>query len=152
MLNVSYRPATEADLEFIVRLVMDDLATALPKDAAPPGDARYAEAFRIVAADPNQNLIIAEREGRRVGTLHLTFLPGLGLRGIWRGLVEAVHIIPEERGKGLGGDMMRWAIARCRARGCHMVQLTSNKARKDAHRFYLALGFEMSHEGFKLHL
>ena len=71
---------------------------------------------------------------------------------MWRGLVESVHIIPEERNKGFGSEMMRWAVERCRSRGCGTVQLTSNKRRTDAHRFYEALGFARSHEGFRLFL
>ncbi len=82
----------------------------------------------------------------------LTYIPGIMRRGMWRGLVEAVHVIPSERNRGYGKQMMRWAIERCRARGCGVVQLTSNKQRSDAHRFYRDLGFAQSHEGFRLYL
>ena len=85
-------------------------------------------------------------------TFQLTFIPGIMRRGMWRGLIESVHVSPEHRNKGLGKAMMGWAIEQCRARGCGMVQLTSNKKRVDAHRFYRTLGFAQSHEGFKFFL
>ena len=108
--------------------------------------------FSAIAADPNQELFVAERDGRPIGTFQLTYIPGIMRKGMWRGLIEGVHIAPAERNRGYGSAMMRWAVERCRERGCGMVQLTSNKKRTDAHRFYRALGFEQSHEGFKLFL
>lgn len=87
-----------------------------------------------------------------MGTLQLSFLPGLSLRGAWRGQVEAVRVAGDLRGSGLGRCMLEWAVEQCRARGCRLVQLTTNAARTDAHRFYETFGFQRSHVGFKLML
>lgn len=95
-------------------------------------------------------LIVAERDGRVIGTLQLSFLPGLSHRGAWRGQIEAVRIASDLRGHGLGGELIGWAVAQCRARGCRMAQLTSKNDRVDAHRFYERLGWDKSHAGFKL--
>jgi GNAT superfamily N-acetyltransferase len=115
-------------------------------------DPRYRAAFDEIEADPNHRLIVAEKDGEVVGTLQISFLSGLPRFGMKRGVLENVHIRADQRGTGLGTQMVQWAIERCREAGCGMVQLTSNKARKDAHRFYTKLGFAQSHEGFKLML
>lgn len=152
MTSLDFRPATIDDIDFIVALVTANHVGHMPDNARSVGDPHFREAFATIAADPNQRLVIAEREGRPIGTIQITFIPGLGLGGTWRGLLESVHILPGERSMGYGGMMVRWAIEQCRERGCFMVQLTSNKARTDAHRFYNRLGFSQSHEGFKLYL
>jgi GNAT superfamily N-acetyltransferase len=152
MSRLTYRDATPDDLGFIVRLIVDDnVATSndLPDE---PHHPRYLAAFEAIAADRNQRLIIAELDGQRVGTQQLTFIPGINRLGELRCLIEAVHIAPEHRNKGFGGEMIGWAVEQARARGCGLVQLTSNKKRVDAHRFYERLGFKKSHEGFKLAL
>jgi GNAT superfamily N-acetyltransferase len=146
---LTYRDATSADLTFIVGLYVEDSVVDTDDDPARAGEAPYLEALAAISADPNQRLLVVELEGKAVGTIQLTFIPGLGRRGMWRGLVEGVHISASHRGQGLGGEMMRWAMEECRTRGCGMVQLTSNKKRLDAHRFYERLGFRKSHEGFK---
>jgi GNAT superfamily N-acetyltransferase len=152
MTALSYRAVTSGDLPFIVGLVAADQVGG-SAEAWEPGTApRYETALRAIDADPNNELFVATLADRPVGTFQLTYLPGIMRGGMWRGLIESVHIIPDERNKGLGRQMMRWAIERCRARGCGLVQLTSNKHRLDAHRFYQMLGFEQSHEGFKLFL
>jgi GNAT superfamily N-acetyltransferase len=148
---LTYRHATAADLPFIVHLVaLDDVSDMKMDDPERLDDPVYTEALAAIDADPNQELVIAELGGERVGTLQLTYLPGIMRRGMWRGLIESVHIVPAHRNKGLGTRMMQWAIARAREKGCGLVQLTSNKERTDAHRFYRRLGFQQSHEGFKL--
>ena len=95
---------------------------------------------------------MADQDGEVVGCLQITFIAGLSRIGMWRGQIEAVRIAAGQRGSGLGRAMMLWAIEQCRARGCGMVQLTTDKRRTDAHRFYARLGFEASHEGMKLSL
>ena len=152
MSRLSYRDATPDDLGFIVRLIVDD--SVVPTDDRPdePQHPRYLAAFEAIAADPNQRLVIAELDDRPIGTQQLSFIPGINRLGEWRCLIEAVHIAPERRSKGYGGEMIGWAIDEARARGCGLVQLTSNKQRLDAHRFYERLGFKKSHEGFKLAL
>ena len=87
-----------------------------------------------------------------IGTMQLTFILGIAFKGAWRGQIEAVRIAGSKRGQGIGGTMIAWAIEQCRARQCRMVQLTSDKSRDAAHRFYERLGWTRSHEGFKLKL
>ena len=152
MSRLSFRDATPDDLGFIVRLIGDD--NVIPTNDRPdePAHPRDLAAFEAIAADPNPRLVIAEFEGQPVGTQQLTYIPGIARLGEQRCLIEAVHIVPTHRNLGLGGEMIGWAIEQARARGCGIVQLTSNKKRLDAHRFYERLGFKKSHEGFKLAL
>jgi GNAT superfamily N-acetyltransferase len=91
-------------------------------------------------------------DGEVVGTLQLSFLPGIARKGAWRGQIEAVRIAASRRGGGLGQHMFEWAIGECRARGCRLVQLATDRNRPDAHRFYERLGFVASHVGYKLAL
>ena len=145
------RRAREDDLPaIVVMLAQDQIGDA--DDADLPLDPAYLEAFRAIDASPDQLLMVAEFEGRIVGTMQLTFIPGLLMRGAWRGQIEAVRIDSSVRGQGLGSRMIEWAVERCRERGCKLVQLTSNNARTDAHRFYERLGWSKSHAGFKLML
>jgi GNAT superfamily N-acetyltransferase len=144
------RDATVADLPTILAMLAED--TIPPGREADPSDPRYLAAFAAIDADPNQHLVAAELGGRVVGTMQLSFLPGLSFRGSWRGLIEAVRIVADMRGGKLGGQMILWAVEQCRARDCKLVQLTSSAARTDAHRFYARLGFVQSHVGMKLHL
>ena len=136
----------------VTLIAADDVSGRRTDDPALPNGPAYEAALAAIDADPNQELFIVELEGAPVATFQLTYIPGIARKGMWRGLVEAVHVSPAHRNKGIGRQMMRWALERCRARGCAMVQLTSNKKRVDAHRFYRTLGFEQSHEGFKLFL
>ena len=151
-MTLSMRLASGDDLPAIVALLADDENGALREDASLPLDPGYAAAFAAIAADRNQELAVAELDGRVVGTLQLSYLPGLSYRGAWRGQIEAVRIARALRGRGLGGEMVGWAVARGRARGCRLVQLTSQSNRVAAHRFYERLGWTKSHAGFKLKL
>lgn len=146
------RDATLADLPAIVAMLDDDDLSRGREDASLPLDPRYEMAFADLDSDPNQRLIVAERDGVVVGTMQLSFLPGIAFRGAWRGQIEAVRIASTMRGQGLGGQMIEWAVAECRARGCRLVQLMSMRDRVDAHRFYEKLGWTKSHFGFKLKL
>lgn len=148
-MTLAYRPATAADLPLMVRLSVEGSVIPTDDDIT-AADPRYAEAFAVIDADPNHELWIAERDGVPAGSFQLSFIPGIPMRGGWRGLIENVQVDASQRGGGIGGEMMRWAIERCRDRGCVLVQLTSNKKRLDAHRFYERLGFEATHEGYKL--
>ena len=151
-MRLALRQATRDDLPAIIALLYDDESGRTREDPSLPLDPRYVAAFEAIDADSNQNLIAAELEGEVVGTLQLSFLPGLSFRGSWRGQIEAVRIAAHLRGQGLGEEMIRWAIEQCRARDCKLVQLTSTAARIAAHRFYARLGFVHSHVGMKLHL
>jgi GNAT superfamily N-acetyltransferase len=150
--TLTYRKATESDLPFIVRLLTEDAVVETDDRPDEPFHPHYVAALRELIADPNQMMMTAILAGETVGTIQLTFIPGIARLGMKRCLVEAVHIAPAHRGKGLGSQMIRWAIAQAGQRGCGMVQLTSNKKRLDAHRFYERLGFQKSHEGFKYYL
>jgi ribosomal protein S18 acetylase RimI-like enzyme len=152
MLAPSFRRATEADLPALVALLADDELGRNREDAGPPLNSRYALAFEAIERDANQMLMVAERDGRVAGCLQLTLIPGLSRLGTWRGQVEGVRIARDQRGEGLGRAMLAWAIEECRKQGCGLVQLTTDKSRPDARRFYEQLGFEASHEGMKLRL
>ncbi|WP_101254071.1 GNAT family N-acetyltransferase [Streptomyces barkulensis] len=150
MSDFGIRPATESDLRAIVDMLADDPLGARRES---PGDlAPYREAFAEIAADPHQHLVVAVRDGRVVGTLQLTVVPGLSRRGASRALIEAVRVHSGERGGGLGTRLIEWAIEEARRLGCALVQLTSDATRAEAHRFYERLGFTASHVGFKLAL
>ncbi|MER6366529.1 GNAT family N-acetyltransferase [Kitasatospora sp. NPDC001527] len=144
------RRATGDDLPAIVAMLADDPLGATRES---PGDlAPYRTAFACIDADPHQHLVVAERAGRTIGTLQLTVIPGLSRKGSTRTVIEAVRIHADERGTGLGGRLIQWAIDRSRELDADLVQLTSDATRTDAHRFYERLGFVPSHVGFKLAL
>jgi GNAT superfamily N-acetyltransferase len=116
-------------------------------------DQAYAQAFEAVDADGrNEMVVLDEGDGTVLGYLQLTYIPGLGRHGQERALIEGVRVRADRRGAGLGHELLTWGIERARARGCTLVQLTSNKQRIEAHRFYGSLGFVRSHDGFKLPL
>jgi GNAT superfamily N-acetyltransferase len=146
---LTYRAALPEDLPFIIGLIVEDSVITTNDDVSDALHQDYRNALAAMTADPNHEMIVVEHDGGPVGCFQLTYLPGLMRRGQWRGQIEVVHVSEARRNLGIGGDMMRWAIERCRERGCGMVQLTSNKKRPDAHRFYDRLGFLKSHEGFK---
>ncbi len=152
MSDVAFRLATIDDLPAIVALLADDESGGLREDASLPLDPRYLAAFDAIDADPNTELIVGERAGAVMATLQLSYLPGLAFRGGWRGQIESVRIASALRNRGLGAELIHWAVARCQARGCFMVQLTSTSTRVAAHRFYERLGWAKSHHGFKLRL
>ncbi len=148
--DIVFRAATAKDLPAIVAILADDELGQTREDPRLPLASVYADAFAAIDADPNQLLTVADDGSKVVGTLQLTFIPNISLMGAWRGQIEGVRVSPVHRGSGLGQRLFEWAIAQCRTRGCRMVQLTANKTRTDAHRFYERLGFKATHEGFKL--
>nr|WP_054050072.1 GNAT family N-acetyltransferase [Alloactinosynnema sp. L-07] len=143
------RTATAQDIDPIVALLMDDPLGAKREN---PGDPRYTAAFAAIAADPNQVLAVADADGEIVGTLQITFTPGLSRIGATRATVEGVRVRSDQRGNGLGQLLMEWAIKEATTRGAAMVQLTTDVSRTEAHRFYERLGFVASHVGMKLPL
>jgi len=147
-----FRRATKADLPHIIALLADDALGRTREDPSTPLDARYTAAFEALDRDPNQLMVVVEAAGVLVGCLQLSFIPGLSRTGMWRGQIESVRIAASHRGAGLGRTVFEWAIGECRKRGCGLVQLTSDKTRRDAIRFYESLGFRTSHEGMKLDL
>lgn len=150
MSDLVFRRAAVADIPVIVAMFADD---GLGRGRETPDDLQpYYAAFERVAADPNQHLTVAERDGRPVGVLQLSVIPGLSRRGTTRSVIEAVRVHGDARGTGLGTALMEWAIEESRRLGCTLVQLTSDNARTEAHRFYERLGFTGSHVGFKRQL
>ena len=151
--TVQLRRAEQRDIEAIVGLIAADQLGAARDGIRDEADlAAYRAAFEAIDADPAHLLLAAESDGRVVGTLQLSFLPGLARRGALRAQIEAVRVAASTRGSGLGAAMIGWAIEEARRRGCALVQLTTDKSRTDAHRFYQRLGFVASHEGMKLAL
>jgi GNAT superfamily N-acetyltransferase len=148
---VIFRDARREDVPAIVALLADDVLGAEREAAA---DEAYQVAFEQVQSDPRSRLIVAEAEadGQVAGTLQLSMLPGLSRRGMLRAQIEGVRVAAPHRGRGLGRAMIEWAIGQARENGCGLVQLTSDKRRHDAVRFYESLGFSASHEGLKLPL
>ena len=147
------RRATAEDVTAIVALLADDDIGAAREARSDAGLAPYMAAFQAIDADPAQLLIVTtDGDGAVAGTMQLTFIPGLARRGALRAQIEAVRVAAGHRGQGLGEAMFRWAIDEAARRGCGLVQLTSDKRRPGAHRFYERLGFTASHEGFKLRI
>lgn len=148
--DLEIRPATAEDVPAIVGMLADDPLGAQresPDDLTP-----YLTALNRLSADPNQHLVVSVREDRVVGTLQLTIIPGLSRKGATRSIIEGVRVHSDERGSGLGTQLIEWAIDTSRRENCQLVQLTSDATRTDAHRFYERLGFAPSHVGFKLQL
>ena len=152
MTELIFRRATEADVPDIVAMLADDKLGASRETTGPESLPKYLGAFRAIDADPNQFLLVVADRGRIVGTLQLTFIAGLSRGGLKRGLIEAVRVASDRRGEKLGEAMIAWAIETCRRESCGIVQLTTDKSRTDAHRFYDRLGFEPSHIGYKMML
>jgi GNAT superfamily N-acetyltransferase len=151
---VFFRDARREDVPAIVALLADDELGASREAAADTADVdeAYQVAFDQVQADPRSWLVVAEAGGQVAGTLQLSLLPGLSRHGMLRAQIEGVRVAGPYRGQGLGREMIEWAIGQAREHGCGLVQLTSDKRRHGAIRFYESLGFTASHEGLKLSL
>jgi GNAT superfamily N-acetyltransferase len=152
MPNLIFRRATEADVPAIVRMLADDMLGSSRETLGAESLPQYLNAFRVIDTDPNQFLLVVDDGREIVGTLQLTFIAGLARGGLKRGLVEAVRVAGDRRGEKIGEAMFAWVVEKCRREGCGIVQLTTDKSRTDAHRFYDRLGFEPSHIGYKMML
>ncbi|MEU5787338.1 GNAT family N-acetyltransferase [Micromonospora purpureochromogenes] len=150
MTDVIFREAVRADLPAVIALLADDVL-GKARDFTEVDEA-YERAFADITADPRNHLIVADEAGELVGCMQITYIPGLGRHGAERSLIESVRVRSDLRGRGLGRRMMEWAVDQARQRGCALVQLTTDKTRADAHRFYRSLGFAPTHEGMKLPL
>lgn len=144
------RQARRADVPAVVALLADDVLGKTRETGEQPELARYYQAFDEIERDKRNHLMVAELDGEIVGTYQVTYIPYLSRGGNERALIEAVRVATKRRGRGVGREMMLFALAEARARGCLMAQLTTDRQRKDAHRFYLSLGFVASHDGMKL--
>lgn len=149
-MNLIFRQATRGDLPEIVRMLADDFLGSRRERYENPLPESYIRAFEEIAADKNNELIVAELDGAVIGTLQLTLTPSISFQGGRRATVESVRVDAEHRGCGIGRELMRFAIERAKAAGCVSMQLTTNIDRLDAHRFYENLGFKKSHLGMKL--
>ena len=150
--EVIFRLAKREDLPAIVRMLADDDLGSQRERYEEPLPESYSAAFEQISSDRNHELIVAEAHGEVIGTLHLMFLPSISFQGGLRAQVESVRVDTRYQGQGLGSEMLKWISARARARGAHVVQLTTHKSREDAHRFYERLGFKGTHLGMKLSL
>ncbi|MEO1710566.1 MAG: GNAT family N-acetyltransferase [Pseudomonadota bacterium] len=142
--------ASEDNLPAVIALLADDVLGAAREVSDRAARQRYEAAFAAISIDPNHAVAVLTRASCAVGTCQLSFLPGLAFEGSWRAQIESVRIAKSERGNGLGRCLMRWAVAAASAKGCRIVQLTTNVERPDAHAFYARLGFQPTHTGFKL--
>lgn len=147
--EVTIRRAVASDVPAIVAMLADD---ALGATREKPGDPAYATAFERIDGDSGELLVVADRAGAVVGTAQLSITPGLSRLGAVRGTIEGVRVHADERGNRLGEKLCRHLIDEAREAGCVMVQLTTDKTRVDAHRFYERLGFTASHIGMKLRI
>ena len=152
MSETRFRLARREDLQDIVRMLADDELGSKRERCEEPLPESYYAAFEQINADSNHQLIVAESDGKVIGTLHLMFLPSISYQGGLRAQVESVRVDRQYQNLGIGSALMKWTIERAKERGAHLVQLTTHKSREDAHRFYERLGFQKSHLGMKLSL
>ena len=150
--GIKIRHASLADLPTIIRLLADDFLGRQREDFSEPLNENYIRAFREIEAGSDNELIVAELDDVVIGTLQLTFTPSLSFKGGRRCTVESVRVDEKLRSRGIGREMMLWAIERAKEKGCISMQLTSHNERPAAHRFYEKLGFHKSHVGMKLKL
>jgi ribosomal protein S18 acetylase RimI-like enzyme len=150
-MTLTFRPAGRDDLPAIVEMLAADPLGAQREQFTTPLPPAYYDAFAAIEADPNNLLIVAVQGEQVVGVMQLTFIPNLTYGGSWRAQVEGVRVAASQRSQGVGRALLQWAIDRAQERGCRLVQLTTDKSRPGALRFYESLGFRASHEGMKLH-
>ena len=151
-MNLKFRQATREDLPEIVRMLADDFLGSRRERYENPLPESYTKAFEEIDADKNNELIVADADGAIVGALQLTLTPSISFQGGKRATVESVRVDEKLRGRGIGRELMLYAIDRAREADCISMQLTTNAERADAHRFYENLGFQKSHLGMKLKL
>ena len=151
-MTVAFRRAAAGDVPAIVALLADDVLGAARERVDDLGP--YLAAFAAVDADPNQLLVVGESatDGSVVATVQVSFVPSLTRGGSWRAQLEGVRVASSERGSGVGRALVAWCLERAAERGCRLVQLTTDKRRPEALRFYESLGFVATHEGLKLDL
>jgi GNAT superfamily N-acetyltransferase len=147
-----FRKATLKDIPLIVAMIADDELGKQRENFQTPLPTEYIKAFENINSDVNQELIVVEDDNKQIiGTLQLSFIQYLTYQGGIRAQIEAVRIRKDKRGSGLGTKMFKWAIKRAQERKAHLLQLTTDKKRPEALKFYEDLGFTASHEGMKMH-
>jgi GNAT superfamily N-acetyltransferase len=150
--EINFRLANRQDLDSIVAMLVDDVLGSKRECYIQPLPQSYIKAFNAINSDPNNELVVACDGNEVVGVQQITFTPYITHQGGWRATIEGVRTSSSVRGKGVGTELIKWAIQRAKERGCHLVQLTTDKKRDDALRFYERLGFKATHEGLKLKL
>jgi len=150
--DLMFRRAVRSDLPTIVALLADDHLGAQRERLEVPLPVSYQEAFSTIDANPDQYLLVVERNGIVIGCLQLSFLRGLGRQGAWHARINEVRVVRSLRSRGIGQEMIKHAIELARQHGCSLIELTSHKSRTEAHRFYERLGFVPSHEGMSMSL
>jgi len=149
--NITIRPARRDDVRTIVAMLADDHLGKARERLQDPLPESYFRAFDAVAADRNIQLVVAEdRDGAVIGCLQLCILPGISSQGASRGLIEDVRVASHCRSRGIGEQLVQWAVAEARGKGCVLVELLTHQTRVDAQRFYARLGFAASHVGMTL--
>ncbi|MEQ5791861.1 GNAT family N-acetyltransferase [Muricauda sp. NFXS6] len=149
---MNFRKATIKDVPTIVEMIADDALGSKRENFTAPLPKTYYDAFERIDSDPNQELTVAENKtGEVIGVFQMTFIPYLTYQGGIRAQIEGVRVHKDHRGLGIGKTIFQWAIQRAKERNAHVLQLTTDKQRPDAIRFYESLGFKASHEGMKTH-
>lgn len=149
---IKFEKATIDDIDTIIALLADDPLGHIREDASLAARPCYLKAFAAIESDTNNMLVAIKKDNRTIGCLQLTFISYLTHKGSMRCLIEGVRVHKDYRGQKIGQTAFEWAIAYAKTKGCNMVQLTTDKSRPDALKFYEKLGFIASHEGMKLHL
>lgn len=150
--HLEIRTAQLADLPAIVALLADDDLGHSREVSSDEVASEYLNAFREIENDTNNEIIVGVCEAQIMAALQLMYIPSLTLKGTKRAQIEGVRVSSRVRGRGFGRQLIEYALARAKQQGCKLVQLTTNKARTDAIRFYESIGFESTHEGMKLNL
>ena len=148
--SISIRRAARDDVAAIVAMLADDRLGSERERLENPLPASYIKAFEVLDRDPNIQLVVAEEGGRVVGCLQLCVLPGLSSQGASRGLIEDDRVASDRRSRGIGEQLVGWAVAQSRAKGCKLVELLTHHTRVDAQRFYERFGFQRSHVGMTI--
>ncbi|HEY3676941.1 MAG TPA: GNAT family N-acetyltransferase [Candidatus Tumulicola sp.] len=140
------------DLAQIVALLHDDMLGESREQSTDPLPGEYQRAFEAIVEDPNNDIFVNVLEERVIACMQVSFLPGLSHLGAWRAQIESVRVLDSLRHQGIGESMIAFAIDQAWSRGCTIVQLTTDKRRLGARRFYETLGFRATHEGMKFEL
>src|SRR6201987_4003914 len=148
--SITIRLARKEDVAAIIAMLADDHLGRARERLEDPLPAPYYDAFERLSRDPSIALVVAEEAGRVVGCLQLCILPGLSSQGASRGLIEAVRVASDRRSRGIGEELVQWAVGEAKARGCRLVELLTHQTRVDAQRFYERLGFAKSHVGMTI--
>ncbi len=149
--TITIRRARREDVPAIIKMLADDPLGSARERVEEPLPAPYFQAFEAVDRDGGIALVVAEDgEGEVVGCLQLCILPGLSSQGACRALIEDVRVAADRRSRGIGEQLVQWAVREARARKCKLVELLTHHTRVDAQRFYARLGFTASHVGMTI--